>query len=180
MTSASVRTPASAVAAGVRAAPRAVPPSTTPDEAMPVVMVDGIDFVLASQPSVSALSLQSTLATVRARSQSLLVTCSADTPLLHNHDGVSTAATPLEADHAHFITSMAHQSQWLFQLRGLDTGTAKDVSGVVRVSRGGAEDDDHRDGDTSRGPRQEEDLIDGEWLYQIKGDGSARVWGRGE
>ncbi|KEF58154.1 uncharacterized protein A1O9_06078 [Exophiala aquamarina CBS 119918] len=177
--SASTRT-TGAGAAHARVPTAAASPFAAAGEVMPVVIVDGIDFVLASQqPSVSALSLQSMLATLRAKSQSLVVTCSGDGPLLHNHDGVSASATRLEADHALFVTSMAHQSQWLFQLRGLDTGTANDVSGVVRVSRGGAEGDDHRDGGMSRGPRQE-DLDDAEWLYQIKGDGSARVWGRGE
>lgn len=138
---------------------------------MPVVVIDGIDFVLASQqPSVSVLSLQNTLATLRTKSQSLVVTCSADGPLLHNHDGVSASTTPLEADHALFVTSMAHQCQWLFQLRGLDTGTAEDVSGVVRVSQGGGEGSEGKD----------EELVDAEWLYQVKGDGSVKVWGRGE
>lgn len=173
------RTSSSAIAVGARA-PAASPPATL-GEAMPVVVLDGLDFVLASQqPSISVLSLQSTLATLRTKSQSLIVTCSADGPLLHNHDGVSTSTTPLEADHALFVTSMAHQSQWVFQLRGLDTGTAKDVSGVVRISRGGAEVVDNRDEGMLRESRQEEDLADAEWLYQVRGDGSVRVWGRGE
>ena len=181
MTTTGARTPAGSVAASARVPPRALSPATTLVDAMPVVVLDGIDFILAlQQPSISALSLQSTLATLRAKSQSLIVACSADGPLLHSHDGVSTSATPLEADHALFIASMAHHSQWLFQLRGLDTGIAKDVSGVVRVSRGGAEEDDNRNEDAPQGSRQEEDLVDAEWLYQLKGDGSAKVWGRGE
>lgn len=181
------RTPATAAAAAAAATSSARTPASssspttttttnTPIEVTSaVVVVDGIDFMLASQqPSISVLSLQSTLATLRAKAQSLIVTCSADGPLLHNHDGVSAAAaastTPLEADHALFVTSMAHQCQWVFQLRGLDTGTAEDVSGVVRVSRGGG-----------GGPGDDEDvLVDAEWLYQVKGDGSVRVWGRGE
>jgi elongator complex protein 6 len=56
------------------------------------------------------------------------------------------------------------------QLRGLDTGAAKDVTGVLRVSRGGSYDED------SAKSRLEE----GEWLYQLKGDGSVRVWSRGQ
>ncbi|KAK5063192.1 hypothetical protein LTR84_005269 [Exophiala bonariae] len=163
------RTPARTNAASARMPAGSTTPS--PAAGMPVVVIDGIDFVLAcQQPSISVLSLQSTLATLRTKSQSLIVTCSADGPLLHNHDGVSTSTTPLEADHALLVTSMAHQSQWLFQLRGLDTGTAEDVSGVVRVSRGGAQ----------GGGEKEEDMVDAEWLYQVKGDGSVRVWGRGE
>lgn len=163
------RTPAIGHTARARMATAST--TTIPTDGMPVVVIDGIDFVLASQqPSVSVLSLQNTLATLRTKSQSLVVTCSADGPLLHNHDGVSASTTPLEADHALFVTSMAHQCQWLFQLRGLDTGTAEDVSGVVRVSQGGGEGSEGKD----------EELVDAEWLYQVKGDGSVKVWGRGE
>lgn len=168
------RTPATAPGAAARTPASSSP--TTPTTAIEptsavVVVIDGLDFVLASQqPSVSVLSLQSTLATLRAKAQSLIVTCSADGPLLHNHDGVSASTTPLEADHALFVTSLAHQCQWVFQLRGLDTGTAEDVSGVIRVSRGGG----------GGAGDEEEDLVDAEWLYQVRGDGSVRVWGRGE
>jgi elongator complex protein 6 len=61
------------------------------------------------------------------------------------------------------------------QLRGLDTGVAKDVSGVLRVSRvGGWEDLE------GKAEMKEDGTEDVEWLYQIKGDGSVRVWLRGE
>ncbi len=88
--------------------------------------------------------------------------------------------TPLERNHAHLLTSSAHHSRWVFQLRGLDTGSAKDVSGVMRVSRGGAsmEEDEASASDFARSGVK--NLFDAEWLYQLKGDGSVRVWGRGE
>jgi elongator complex protein 6 len=69
---------------------------------------------------------------------------------------------------------MAHQSRWVFQLRGLDTGSAKDVSGVIRVSKGGDDQDEIPSSASTK------ELLDAEWLYQLKGDGSVRVWGRGE
>ena len=71
----------------------------------------------------------------------------------------------------------------MFQLRGLDTGSAKDVSGVLRVSRGGAAEDEYEIEDRKASAQQKgavEKLPDAEWLYQLKGDGSLRVWGRGE
>lgn len=93
------------------------------------------------------------------------------------------SGTPLEQNHAHFLTSLAHQSSWIFQLRALDTGSAKDVSGVIRVSRGGSvgagEKDEIKDtGSAHMGGMG--DVPDAEWLYQLKGDGTAKIWGRGE
>ena len=69
---------------------------------------------------------------------------------------------------------MAHQSRIAIQLRSLGTGAAKDISGVLRVSLGGAY--EAEDGESGA----QAELEEGEWLYQIKGDGSAKVWGRGE
>lgn len=70
----------------------------------------------------------------------------------------------------------------MVQLRGLETGAARDVGGVLRLSRGGAgfdeAGDQESDGDTGvagAGPGQE-----GEWLYQVKADGSVSMWARGE
>ncbi|KAL2424576.1 hypothetical protein ABEF95_003063 [Exophiala dermatitidis] len=185
--------------------------SSSSTEQPPIILIDGIDFLLAAQ-SASTVELLSFLATVRAKSHAVILSCQADAPLLHSAYGASSgtgtgtgstsAETPLERNHAHVLTSLAHSSRWVFQLRGLDTGSAKDVSGVVRVSRGGAvevDDDvdaDGTDGDgdsdgtndvvkrrkdaTSRSTQNLDDLVDGEWLYQLKGDGSVRVWARGE
>lgn len=87
---------------------------------------------------------------------------------MHNrHD----SATPLEQEHATFVATIAHQSSWVYQLRGLDTGSARDVTGVLRVSRGGAEEED---------VTQLARIEDAESLYQIKADGSVRAWSRGD
>ena len=163
----------------------ALPDLTLPSEAdtsKSVVMLDGIDLLLASQPSLSTISLQSFISKILTRSHALITTCNADAPLMRAATTSSCGSgTPLERNHTHFLTSMAHQSQWVFQLRGLDTGGAKDVSGVVRVSRGGAwEDEDQLSGMNTSNPRSGDNLADAEWLYQLKGDGSVRVWGRGE
>lgn len=69
------------------------------------------------------------------------------------------------------MTTIAHQSRAVIQLRSLETGAAKDISGVLRVSAGGAH-DNFEDEDSG--------LEEGEWLYQVKGDGGVKVWGRGE
>ena len=133
-----------------------------------ILVMDGLDFLLASQPSITSLTLSHTIMTFRRRIRNVIVTCSADYPLLHVS---STAATPLEHNHRNFVTTMAHQSRVVAQLRSLGTGAAKDISGVLRMSAGGAYDDVEE---------QDAGFEEGEWLYHVKGDGSVSVWGRGE
>ncbi|EXJ85393.1 hypothetical protein A1O1_05757 [Capronia coronata CBS 617.96] len=154
--------------------------SFSPAAGRPTIYIDGIDFLLASQPAISTVELQSFLATLRSKCHALMLACQADSPLLHSSSTTSPdAGTPLERNHAHFITSLAHSTRWLFQLRGLDTGSANDISGVIRVSRGG---DDSIEFGPNEGQDKNhvQDLVDAEWLYQLKGDGSVRVWARGE
>ena len=58
----------------------------------------------------------------------------------------------------------------MLSCRRLGTGWAEDVSGVIRMTRGGAGTaEEHNDINT-----------EGEWLYYIGGDSSVKVWGRGE
>ncbi len=51
--------------------------------------------------------------------------------------------------------------------RGLDTGYAKDVSGVLRISRGAGTEP------------VETDIEEKEYLYFVEGDGGVRVFERG-
>ena len=97
----------------------------------------------------------------------MVITCAADSALLHN---IEASATPLEMEHAILARSLAYNARWLFQLRPLETGQSREVSGSVRISHGGAWDDDVEEGGMS----------EGEWLFHVKGDGNVRVWGRGE
>lgn len=133
----------------------------------PILVLDGLDFLIASHTDVTATTISQMLTQIRQRVHSTILTVSSDGPLLH---GSSAATTPLEMESQAFVTSMAHQSQFVMQLRGLDSGSAKDVSGVIRISHGGEFEDDS----------QEQDQPGGEWLYKVSGDGSVRVWGRGE
>lgn len=68
---------------------------------------------------------------------------------------------------------MAHRAQMVVQLRNLETGAARDVSGVLRASKGGAWSDDG-----SRDP--ESQWEEKEVLYFANRDGSVHVFGRGE
>ncbi|OAP59545.1 hypothetical protein AYL99_06843 [Fonsecaea erecta] len=158
------------------------PPTRAPEAGKPLIFLDGIDFLIACQPSFSSTSMQEFLSTLRIQSHALVLACSADTPLMHVATSSNEGGIPLERNHAHLVTALAHQSRWVLQLRGLDTGSAKDVSGVIRASKGGSyesNEDEQRDSGCVEA-RAAHDLDDAEWLYQLKGDGSVRVWGRGE
>jgi len=94
------------------------------------------------------------------KTHAAVVTLSADEPLM------SAQPTTLEKEHASFVMSLAHEAQTVVSLRLLDTGTAKDVSGVMRITAGG---------DDSGAPVEEREL-----LYHVGGDGGVRVFERGQ
>lgn len=63
--------------------------------------------------------------------------------------------------------SLAHQARSIMSVRGLDTGVAKDVSGVLRISKGAGWSVDG------------EDIEERECLYYVSSDGGVRVFERG-
>lgn len=68
------------------------------------------------------------------------------------------------------MVGLAHQARLIISLSGLETGAAKDVSGVLRVSRGGSEEQDGEGDDV---------VEEKEVLYFVSGDGGVRVFERG-
>ena len=89
----------------------------------------------------------------------MLITLCADAPLLH------ARRTPLEIEHAALVMSLAHAARLVLGTRELDTGAAKDVSGVLRIGRGGGDGAD--------------EVQQREVLYFTANDGSVRVFERG-
>lgn len=85
----------------------------------------------------------------------------ADDPL------VGAQSTALETEHAALVLGQAHAADLVLALRALDTGAARDVSGVVRVTghNGGGKDERNQGGR--------------EFLYHVAGDGGVRVFERG-
>ncbi len=69
-----------------------------------------------------------------------------------------------------FLISAAHQADLNLGLRLLDTGTATDVSGVIRITSRGSE---LEDGGGSK-------LEDRELLYFVGQDSGVRVFERGQ
>lgn len=93
----------------------------------------------------------------------------ADSPLIHNAStSENQMATPIETEHAAFAIGLAHRARSVMQLRTLETGAARDVSGVLRISRGGG------------WSVAEDSLDERELLYYIQRDGGVKVFGRGE
>ncbi|GAP91352.1 putative protein family [Rosellinia necatrix] len=128
-----------------------------------MLVIDQPDALLAAAgDAMSSQSLRDTILGLREKVHACIVTVSADEPL------ISAQGTPLEKGHASLALSLTHDAYLVISLRTLDTGTAKDVSGVLRVTPGGDEDM----GSTS--------IEDRELLYFIRGDGSVRVFERGQ
>ena len=96
----------------------------------------------------------------------IVITLSADQPL------VSENQTPLEMDHAAFLLSTAHQADLIMSLRLLDSGTARDVSGVLRITLGEQSTEEAQD---THGRAEETEL-----LYFVGGDGGVKVFERGQ
>jgi len=141
-----------------------------------LLIFDNPDLLLALNPTITPTSFTSlllelhTLPTV----SHILTHIQADNPLL----SLSTPPQPLEIAHHNLLVKCAHMSRRILGVRVLDTGVARDVSGVVRITeqrshflgsgpnRAGRKDE----GDDGRGK---------EFLYQVKGDGSVKVFERG-
>ncbi|KAL8737532.1 MAG: hypothetical protein Q9181_001584 [Wetmoreana brouardii] len=102
---------------------------------------------------------------VNQRAHATIVSASADFPLLQVQN------TPLEVNHAAFAMSMAHQARAIWAVRELDTGSAKDVSGVLRITRGPAIED--------REESKANEVEEKELLYFVAGDGGVRVFEKG-
>ncbi|KAI1245694.1 hypothetical protein MGN70_012586 [Eutypa lata] len=129
-----------------------------------VLIIDQPDLLLAAAGhDLSSHALYEMLLDIRENVYSTIVTLSADEPL------ISSQSTLLEKEHAAFTLSMAHDASLVVSLRMLDTGTAKDVSGVLRI--------------TGRGQYEEEPefiVEEQELLYFVGSDGSVRVFVRGQ
>lgn len=128
------------------------------------LIIDGLDFALGVESSPAIVNFWNIISSFRSRMGHLVLSISADGPLLH------VPTTSLEQNHQLITTMVAHQSNTIVQLRGLDTGTARDISGILRVSSGGQHDE----------TTSHEDIFDREYLYYVKRDATVRVWSRGE
>ncbi|KAI1325667.1 hypothetical protein F5Y16DRAFT_422614 [Xylariaceae sp. FL0255] len=132
-------------------------------ETQTLIIIDQPDLLLAaSSEAVSSQSLRDAIMDLREKVHSCIITVSADEPLISAH------SSTLEKEHASLALSLAHDADLIISLRNLETGVAKDVSGVLRITPGG-------DNDETGTAIEEREL-----LYHIGGDGGVRVFGRGQ
>ncbi|MCJ1274474.1 hypothetical protein MMC21_002270 [Puttea exsequens] len=134
------------------------------DSARIILILDGLDFLLAASacPTIQVIDFANAL---REHVHATVVTTLADSPL------IQSPSIPLEISHSAFVMSMAHQARIIMSVRELDSGGAKDVSGVLRISRGGA---------WLQEEEIENEMTEGqEVLYFMGGDGGVRVFERG-
>ncbi|PBP24025.1 hypothetical protein BUE80_DR005135 [Diplocarpon rosae] len=129
-----------------------------------LIVIDQLDFLLAAGgEQAGVVEIGNMLLGLRENAYATIICISADHPLSAGHQ------TPLESDHAGFLLSTAHQADLIMSLRLLDTGTAKDVSGVLRITIG--------DGTEQNIQKRTEDR---ELLYFVGGDGGVKVFERGQ
>ena len=149
---------------------------TSSEAERPMLVIESPDILLATTP-LPAYELWDFLLDLREISHSLIITLSADTPLLSPVISLATnifnnqqppplgggAHTILETQHSAFVGMAVHNAEWVISLRLLDTGVARDVSGVLRITRG-----------VSAQAEKEREL-----LYYLEEGGGVEVFDRG-
>ncbi|MCJ1337708.1 hypothetical protein MMC09_002991 [Bachmanniomyces sp. S44760] len=130
-----------------------------------LLMIDGLDFLLAAT-EIEAQDLEDVLYTLREHVYNTVISLSADAPL------IQSPTTQVEIQHAAFVVSLAHQAKVVMSLRLLDTGAARDISGVLRITKGSSLVDE----EVTNG---HEELEEREVLYFVQGDGGVRIFERG-
>ncbi|KKK16510.1 hypothetical protein ARAM_000423 [Aspergillus rambellii] len=147
------------------------------EESEVLLVVDQPDLLLAATgPSkgIGGTEMGEWIMGLQQDPTATIVTISADSPLIHNASTFGhQTSTPLEAENAAFAVGLAHRAEMVMQLRNLETGAARDVSGVLRVSKGGAW--GQRESVTAQENWEEKEV-----LYFVQRDGGVSVFGRGE
>lgn len=137
--------------------------------------------ILLATGTTTTHDLNKSILHLRSKVHSTTIVCSADLPFLSAAQGSvsphappSSASTPLETETAAFTVQQAHNARLLMACRGLATGTAEDVSGVLRVTRGAdAYSTANVDAGSQDVPKECESL------YLVNRDGSVKVFERG-
>lgn len=159
---------------------------TSSETEKPMLVIESPDILLATT-SLPAYELWDFLLDLREISHSIVITLSADTPLLSPAISLATnifnnqqqpplgagAHTRLETQHSAFMGMAIHNAEWVVGLRLLDTGVARDVSGVLRVTRGGVAQDGGEKRDSGAAEKERE------LLYYLGEGGGVEIFDRG-
>ena len=146
-----------------------------------LVVLDNPDLLLAAVPSLTPSSLASLFLTIHSHQSvsHLLVHLQSDLALLTP----SLPPQPLQIAQQNLVVKTAHMSAKILGVRLLDTGVARDVSGVLRATVNkdswatvGALRSAGSGGRADADPLEE---MGSEVLYKVHGDGSVKVFERG-
>jgi hypothetical protein len=108
--------------------------SATSPDVETILILDFPDVPLALQ-FVSSDDLLTEILCWRTQAHAVLVTMSADILTQGPDHGNSSASSQLLLlQQQQMLLSLAHQADVTFSSKGLDTGSSKDVSGVVRIT----------------------------------------------
>lgn len=145
-----------------------------------LVILDAVDMLCGLSSESSARPLLSMISMIRRLPgvHSTIVTAStslafpftaAKQTLVSDYEQDDKPKSSLEIAQQGFLVGLAHFAQHILSLRPLDTGAAGDVSGVVRITNGGAAPSPDSQGKQSAA---------GEWLYLVRNDGRVKIWDR--
>lgn len=137
-----------------------------------LLILDIPSLLLATNPSITPSLLSASILRLHTLTSHILVHLPADDALL----SLSTPPQPLEVDGHNFLVKTAHMSSRILSCRVLDTGVARDISGVLRVTKNPPAMTIalRQDGTTNGEEKQGREL-----LYLVKGDGSVKIFERG-
>lgn len=133
-----------------------------------LVLLDSPDVLVAATEG-QAIPLLAKLTATRRSVRALVCTVHVDINLGMKPTRDTLGETPLETQQRTFVLGLATVARMTIGVRGLDSGAAKDVSGVLTVARGVEDWDERR-----------EEVQEGEWLYFIRTDGGSNIFRRGE
>jgi elongator complex protein 6 len=128
-----------------------------------LLVLDYPSLLLATTPNLTSTALSTLILTLRSHPSvhSTLLTTPADGPFLSaTQSDTNTAPTPIESESAAFTVQQAHCARSVLSVRELGTGAARDVSGVLRVTKGG---------------KSEDEVEEREGLYVVGRDGGVKI-----
>ena len=128
-----------------------------------LLILDYPSLLLATTPSLTSAALSTLILTLRSHPavHSTLVTTPADGPFLSaTQSDANAAPTPIESESAAFTVQQGHCARTVLSVRELGTGAARDVSGVLRVTKGG---------------KSDEEVKEWEGLYLVGRDGGVKI-----
>ncbi|KAK6330949.1 hypothetical protein TWF718_003143 [Orbilia javanica] len=99
--------------------------------AKPKLVVEGLEVLIAAA-GVDARVVEDLVYDLREVSSTATILLPSDSVLIQT----SSSSTPLELSHANLVLSLGHAADAILSLRLLDTGVAKDISGVLKITRG--------------------------------------------